>query len=232
MFLVYLYNVLLKPRLNQDSCKTFRIICLLCLLQGSQDIRKTSLKSKKHFSAAITICTFLKGMLVVYEFALSETHHFLTGILQWFVAQFHCLKKHRTWRALPFQKDLSKKYFFKHCSCRQNSILYVKRNSMFFAGNTWYFEQVLFLWKTPHLSNENCVSQTLHIFNWQLYLSKEYFKYKQKICWMLPAFLNLTLHWFNPCFIFGRCVLYIKHCPGGILHPLKKDACFEWTSFI
>ena len=81
MFLVYLYNVLLKPRLNQDSCKTFRIICLLCLLQGSQDIRKTSLKSKKHFSAAITICTFLKGMLLVYEFALSETHHFLTGIL-------------------------------------------------------------------------------------------------------------------------------------------------------
>ena len=83
MFLVYLYNVLLKPRLKQDSCKTFRIsiICLLCLLQGSQDIRKTSLKSKKHFSAAISICTFLKGMLVVYEFALSETHHFLTGIL-------------------------------------------------------------------------------------------------------------------------------------------------------
>ena len=76
-----IFNVLLKPRLNQDSCKTFRIICLLCLLQGSQDIRKTSLKSKKHFSAAITICTFLKGMLVVYEFALSETHHFLTGIL-------------------------------------------------------------------------------------------------------------------------------------------------------
>lgn len=138
--------------------------------------------------------------------------------------------------------ELEERYPFKRI-CQRNAFLsiavvdriayYMSKGILcFFAGNTWYFEQVLFLWKTPHLSNENCVSQTLHIFNWQLYLSKEYFKYKQKICWMLPAFLNLTLHWFNPCFIFGRCVLYIKHCPGGILHPLKKDACFEWTSFI
>lgn len=138
--------------------------------------------------------------------------------------------------------ELEERYPFKRI-CQRNTFLSIavvdriayymsKGIPCFFAGNTWYFEQVLFLWKTPHLSNENCVSQTLHIFNWQLYHSKEYFKYKQKICWMLPAFLNLTLHWFNPCFIFGRCVLYIKHCPGGILHPLKKDACFEWTSFI
>ena len=46
-----IFNVLLKPRLNQDSCKTFRIICLIFFVfcRGAKTSGKLVLKAKNTF---------------------------------------------------------------------------------------------------------------------------------------------------------------------------------------
>ena len=57
-----------------------------------------------------------------------------------------------------------------------------------------------------HLSNENCVSQTLHILNWQLHPSKEYYEYE-----------HFFLH--NAACIFEFKIVFIKHV------SYVSDAC-------
>ena len=63
-----------------------------------------------------------------------------------------------------------------------------------------------------HLSNENCVSQTLHILNWQLHPSKEYYNTNMFFCVMLPAFLNLKLYFIkHVSYVSDACVHKALH---------------------
>ena len=63
-----------------------------------------------------------------------------------------------------------------------------------------------------HLSNENCVSQTLHILNWQLHPSKEYYNTNMFFCVMLPAFLILKLYFIkHVSYVSDACVHKALH---------------------
>ena len=129
----------------------------------------------------------------------------------------------------PFKRICQRNIFFKHCSCRQNSILYVKRNSMFLQGildilNQHYFfekhrisqmktvclrhctsltDSCIFQRNTPN-TNRTSAECCLHFSIWHCIALVQSMFHSWPMC-----FVHKALPWRNIATIEERCMFWM-----------------------